>query len=225
VTRTYWRGTLKVGRTSTVKLLRTLSVNIAFTTKRLYRSALDLAKKSRSSPMWRKFLRAAAALVFIFVIYFLVRAYTRWSDPDREYKLVNFAAAWFPFAVSVFAAFIPDFEKAQRMRPVWRIGIITLGLAYSAILWHQQSVNIAAARHDQKTAIKESNEHADQKFNDLQQHLDSETSKSTNQIKSVQDGLSDLMNKMQSNLGKRIGEVGKPEPSEMVRVQFSLWVD
>lgn len=165
------------------------------------------------------------SLLFWYLLLTLVRAYLQWTDPDREYKLINFAAAWFPFAVSVFVAFIPDFEKAERMRPVWRIGIIAVGLSYSVILWYQQSVNISAARHDQQTTIEKSNEHADQKFNDLQQHLDSETSKSTSQVKSVQDGLTDLMNQMQSNLGKRIGEVGKPEPPKQVQIEFSLWVD
>ena len=208
---------------SSIRFLGTLSGKIGFTTKHLYHSGLDLAKQSRSSPVWRKLLRAVAAIILVFVIYFLVRAYMHWSDPDREYKLINFAAAWFPFAVSVFAAFIPDFEKAERMRPVWRIGIIAVGLAYSIILWYQQSVNISAARNDQEATIRKSNEHTDQKFNDLQQHMDSETFKFTDQIKSVQDGLAGLMNQMQSNLGKRIGEVGKPEPPMRAQIQFSLW--
>jgi len=176
--------------------------------------------------VWSKIVRATlAALILFLLAYILVRGYLQWTDPDRKYKLINFCAAWFPFAVSVFAAFIPDFEKAERMRPVWRIGIIVLGLVYSVILWDQQSVNISAARHDQEETIRKSSDHADQKFNELQQHLDSETSKSTSQIKGVKDGLSDLMDKMQSNLGQRIGEVGKPEPPELAKVEFSLWVD
>lgn len=165
------------------------------------------------------------AFVLLLAAYLLVRAYLHWSDPDREYKLINFAAAWFPFAVSIFVAFIPDFEKAERMRPIWRVGIIAVGLAYSVILWYQQSVNVSAARHDQEVTIEKSDEHADQKFNDLQKHLDLETSKSTGQVESVQDGLSDLMNQMQANLNKRIGEVGKPVPPELAKLQFSLWND
>src|SRR5437867_7308799 len=117
-------------------------------------------------PKWRRRLRRLrGASVVLGITYLLLRAYSNWNDPDRDYKLVNFAAAWFPFAISVFVAFIPDFEKAKRMRPVWRIGIILVGLVYSVVLWVQQSVNLRAGRKDQQEAImkavNQANEHTD----------------------------------------------------------------
>ena len=88
-----------------------------------------------------------------------------WTDPDRDFKITNFLAAFYPVPLSVFLAFLPDMERSERMRPVWRVGIVLAGLFYSMILWHQQTVNIASSRQDQKnivdTAINGINAHYD----------------------------------------------------------------
>lgn len=157
--------------------------------------------------------------------YLLWRAYSQWGDPNREYKLVNFLAAWYPFAVSVFIAFIPDFEKFEKFRRWWRVLIVILGLFYSGILWYQQSVNVAEARTDQQNAIQQSNRHADAEFSRLKLHMDTEMTKSRSQLSQVQGDLTNLVNGMTLNLDRSIEKIGKPTPQQLARLEFGFWKD
>lgn len=167
--------------------------------------------------------------------------YFHWNDPDKEYKIVNFSAAWFPFAVSIFAAFIPDLEKVGKMRRVWRIGIIVAGFLYSIVLWHQQSVNLAASRRDQEgivtTAVSKSNDHADQQISGIRKDVSAvrgdfakandqsgrQISKMEDELKGAFGSVATLVSKTETNLNASIGKVGKPEPPDLASLQFGLW--
>ncbi len=79
------------------------------------------------------------------------------------------------------------------MRRAWRIGIIAGGLIYSLILWHQQSLTIAAGRKDQKeiveNAVDQSNRHSDQHSEgqtaELRRELREATTHSDGEIKTL----------------------------------------
>lgn len=163
--------------------------------------------------------------------------FNHWTDPDREIKFTNFLAAFYPFAVSVFIAFIPDLERTKGMRRAWRIGIIAGGLLYSLILWHQQSVNLTASRHDQQqivaTAVNNSNEHSDQ-HSDTQiagvkrdlagvsKHSDQQIDSIRTDLKGSMVAVTGLISKTTGDLNSAIAKVGKPDPPERARLRFSL---
>src|ERR1035441_5305615 len=114
-----------------------------------------MAIPQRIAATWKnrhpRLRRWVVAVFCIFVVVgFCIWASAHRHDPDIDLKLTNFLAAFWPFAISVFAAFIPDLEKIDKMRPIWRIGIVAAGLMYSLILWHQQSVALDSSRHDQE---------------------------------------------------------------------------
>ena len=44
------------------------------------------------------------------------------QDPDQQYKIVNFLSAWFPFAISIIIALIPDLGTRVKKGWVWRLG-------------------------------------------------------------------------------------------------------
>jgi hypothetical protein len=145
-------------------------------------------------------------------------------------------AAFYPFALSVFAAFIPDLEKFENMRRPWRIAIIIGGLIYSLILWHQQSLNITAGRHDQleivTRAVSESNRHADQRISEVRGDIQQDSQRSDERINAVRDdlkktlvGMSGLISDTKSDIGSAISKVNKPDPPEHARLKFSLWGD
>lgn len=179
----------------------------------------------------RRFVMAIGFVAFVCLVVWL---YSRWTDPDRDYKLVNFTSAWFPFAVSVFAAFIPDFERAEKMRPVWRIGIVALGLAYSIVLWKQQGINLEAGKKDQDTVVRLANNHTDKAVQGANDHTDTEIGMVRDDLKKVSKhsdeqvagvrsdvkSLADQFNKGASDLKDSISKVGKPDPP--VRAQLSV---
>src|ERR1017187_479362 len=106
-----------------------------------------------TAELWRKRHprlrhRILSAFAIVVTVGVCMWAYTHWHDPDRDFKLWNFLAAFCPFGISVFVAFIPAMEKSKRMRPLWRLLIVGIGLCYSMILWHQQTVNLFSSRND-----------------------------------------------------------------------------
>jgi hypothetical protein len=77
-----------------------------------------------------------------------VRAFKHWEDPDWEFKIYSFAVVWFPAAISIFAAFIPDLEKWGKTAMVtWRVTIVVLGVTWSWTLWQYQSLSITSSRN------------------------------------------------------------------------------
>jgi hypothetical protein len=115
-------------------------------------------------------LRRAAVVTSIFVTMFLVFVFLRkfvggwWSDPT----IINFLAAWIPFVISIFIAFVPEHEMTSRQKWIWRSGGIIIGFIWSVVLWHQQVIVGLEAKRDQTEivtkAVTQSNQHADEKI-------------------------------------------------------------
>ena len=187
--------------------------------------------KRRHPRLRRWFLVAFSAALVISTLGWL---WTHWTDPDRDFKITNFLAAFYPVPLSVFTAFLPDMERSEKMRPVWRIGIVAAGLLYSLILWHQQTINLANSRQDQKeivsAAVSKSNMHADQQIEGVRQnlkevstHSDEQISTVKSELKDTTQTLSELVSKTTSALGVSISKVGKPDPPAPAKLQFTLW--
>ena len=176
------------------------------------------------------------------VVGILVWLWTHWTDPDRDFKITNFLAAFYPVPLSVFIAFLPDMERSEKMRPVWRFGIVGAGLFYSLILWHQQAVNLASSRSDQQkivaAAVQKSNDHADQQiegvrkrltdvsghsdeqFEQVAEHSDNQIAVVRGDLKNTTKGISDLLSKTSVDLSSSISKVGKPDPPVPARLRF-----
>ena len=165
----------------------------------------------------------------------------------ETFKITNFFAAFYPFPLSVFVAFLPDMERSEKMRPVWRIGIVGAGLVYSLILWHQQSVNLASSRRDQlkivADAVQLSNDHADKKIDGVRSDVDgvrkdvakvssdlrASSSLSEKRITGLdstvghfKESLSESLSKTESSLTKSIGNIALP-PTKIGALVFSVW--
>jgi hypothetical protein len=183
----------------------------------------------KPAPAWRAFIgsmwqtrhkRLRRRLVVWFSVCLvavgLAWIYYHWKDPDRDFKVTNFVAAFFPFPASVFIAFLPDMERAEKMRPVWRGVIVVGGLAYSLVLWHQQSVNVAASRREQaeivSSAVDRSNQHADKQIEGvrtgLKQGLKEVSDHSDQQITTVKDQVREQLSKLYSKTTSGLGELG-----------------
>ena len=170
-----------------------------------------------------------------------------WKDPDRDYKITNFVAAFFPFPASVFIAFLPDMERSEKMRPLWRIVIVACGLVYSLILWHQQSVNLVSSRRDQasivNSAVNQANEHTDKQIEGVHKdvggmqsdvasikenlvttskELGDRSTASEKQIGELETKFSTALSQTETSLGKAIGNIVLP-PGKVVSLAFSFW--
>jgi hypothetical protein len=113
--------------------------------------------------------------------------FLQYLDPDSRLRLVNFAAAWWPFVFSVLVAFIPDMRKAHWG---WRTSVVAAGFMYSILLWHQQGIQMEASRSELsqavETAVDRSNEHSDKSMSELRS------------------GMTELMDKMSDEIGSTI---------------------
>jgi hypothetical protein len=156
-----------------------------------------------------------------------------WSDPDKDLKITHFLAAFWPIPFGVFAAFFPDMERSQKMRPLWRIGIVVATFCVSGILVHQQAIDSLAAKRSQDALIEKLNSHTDQQVGKVQENLTNTAEQSAEHISALRDGLqatdsnltdlSDRAVKGFQDLGVSISKVGKPEPPIPAQLQFSLW--
>ena len=103
------------------------------------------------------------------------------QDPDQQYKIVNFLSAWFPFAISIIIALIPDLGTRVKKGWVWRLGVITAGFTYSYLLWHQQGLNLDVSRKDQEKvvtdAVTKANQHTDTKIEGVKTNLEGQGTK------------------------------------------------
>jgi hypothetical protein len=131
--------------------------------------------------------------------------------------LINFGAAWIPFVVSVLLAFIPDHEMKPKTRIVWRASVILAGFFYSALLWHQQTLNAMSSQSTQQTilnqAIKQSNEHSDQSIKEVRKDVQS--------VKSDMQDVRGDISKSTSTLSESISKV-KTVP-DIAQVDFTFW--
>jgi hypothetical protein len=178
-----------------------------------------------------------------------IYGFTHWHDPDRDFKFTNFLVAFFPLAFSVFAAFIPDMEKVEKMRFFWRLIIIASGLGYSLITWHQQTINLASSRHDQeqivRAAVQSANAHSDEKLRTVREDLgsvradvatvrsdlrqgtadsDQRIDQLGSTLRSATETFSAQVLKTENSLSKSIGSIALP-PDKVGQLQFTFWTD
>jgi hypothetical protein len=110
----------------------------------------------------------------------------------------------------------------------WRVAIVGLGLVWSFLLWRQIVINSAADVTAQTNivtnAVIQANAHSDGKFAGVDQHVGTLESKvegvNKQQIELAQD-----FAKATGDINTHLGQVGKPDPPEKPKFQFSLWQD
>lgn len=143
-----------------------------------------------------------------------------WNDP----RLVNFLAAWIPFVLSTLLAFVPEHQMTTTKKWCWRASVMTVGLSWSVILWHQQVVADRESERAQRTivdqAVTKSNQHADEYLGALRGDL---TKKIEGMEGSIGSQLGQTINQSTERINDGIGKFGKPEPPEKAKIVFSLW--
>lgn len=144
-----------------------------------------------------------------------------WNNP----QLVNFWAAWIPFAISILLAFIPDQQMKRKARIVWRVLIIFCGFFYSGLLWHQQTLTAASSTQEQRTilgeAVKQSNAHSDTEIGKVK----TEVSAVRTDLRAATHELGAIVSQSEIDINKSISHVGKPEPAELASLVATLWFD
>lgn len=171
---------------------------------------------------YRRPLIVAAIGIGLCLLWFLVWGlHIYWNRPS----LINFLAAWIPFVLSVLFAFVPSGKemKHQWIKWGWRGGVIAVGLFWSVMLWHQQALTdaatIAANQKLLDDAVTKSNNHADNQFGNVQAKVGDLGKTLDDRTKALGDALAQATGTINANIGK----VGKPEPPEPAKLQFSLW--
>jgi hypothetical protein len=171
-------------------------------------------------PLIRNVVYAVAILgcVAVFMWTFLHQ-----QDPDQQYKIVNFLSAWFPFAISIVIALIPDLGTKVKRGWVWRLGVVAVGFTYSFLLWNQQGINLSVARRDQQHAVSEavnkSNEHSDQQIGGVRKDVQDVKS----DLRDVKKDVQATISKTESALSADINKMKIFPPSEKATYEVSLW--
>jgi hypothetical protein len=180
------------------------------------------------------------ATTAILVIALGIWAYHHWDDPDREIKFFGFLVAWFPLAITIFVAFIPDLEKWGRGAMVtWRVGAVVLGFIWSGALWRYEALTVSSARQDQAKLLDAANEHTDKSLSKANEHTDNQITTVRDDLKGAQQHsdeqigtlrtdvkvIGDTVSRSTVTLGESISKVGKPDPPDLARLQFSLFGD
>jgi hypothetical protein len=149
-----------------------------------------------------------------------------WGD----LRVVNFCVNITPTILSILFAFVIDKDLEGRVKMAWRAGIVVCGLLLSVLLWHQQT--LADKQSDNQiqsavnSAVDKSNKHADEQFNRVQDNVGNVQKQVTGLGQSLDDtkrAISGELQQTSSALNSSIGKVGKPEPPELAKLQFSLW--
>ena len=159
---------------------------------------------------------AACALSFL-----LFGLYLYWNSP----KLINFLAAWIPFVLSILFAFVPSVKEMKHawIKWTWRSGVLAVGFFWSVMLWHQQDLtdqaNSKQTQEAIQTAVTDANRHADEKIGGVQHQVET---LGTNLGETTKE-ISSQLGKTETDLTNTIGKVGKPEPPEPAKLEFSLW--
>lgn len=141
--------------------------------------------------------------------------YVHATDQDFFLDLTNYVVVFIPFAFSIFFAFVPDMRGKHI---AWRIAVIAVGLGFSVVLWEQQHLASEAAKRDQKelvtSAVKQSNEHSDEKIGTMTSELDTQTTK-----------LHERLDSLESHIDSSIGKVKPlpPPPPKFAQLQFSFY--
>lgn len=165
------------------------------------------------------------------LVVFIRALYVHGSDLWNDQHVVNFAAAWIPGIVSVIIGILPEKDWAK-MRVHHRFLIVFVGITWSSLLWHQQTLNEKSASAAQNKivndAVSEANQHSDQKFKEVKTDVgivDSKVMGVGKSLAETKQSLSTQVQKTSDRLDLSIGKVGKPEPPEHAKLQFSLFRD
>ena len=140
-------------------------------------------------------------------------------------QIVNFLVNSTPTILSILFALFIDKDLEIRTKKRWKIGIVACGIIWSILLWHRQTLadkqSNEQIQNAVNSAVQKSNEHSDQKFAPLQAQV-TDLGKNLDVTTKT---ISSALNKTTTDLDRSIGKVGKPEPPESAKLQFSLWKD
>jgi len=161
----------------------------------------------------RPLLLAGIGALLCLLSWLAAGIYLYWDDP----KLVNFLSAFIPFALTVLIAFIPDQSMNLIKKILWRTIVITAGIVFSVILWHQQVVTERMEARNQKAIVSEANNHSDVQFN----RVESELGNTKTNLSSRIDGLGGQIAKSDTDITGAIHKVIIPPPA-YANVQFTL---
>lgn len=122
-------------------------------------------------------------------------------DLDVQARNFNYIADWFPCALSIVLAVVP--ERFMRGGALVRVIIVLLGTGYSVVLWHRETLASRIVARDQNKTI--------QSVKEVQSDVAATK-------KEFEDNLTDLRSFINSGFGGL-----KPEPTEYATLQFSLY--
>jgi hypothetical protein len=146
-------------------------------------------------------------------------------------RLVNTVVNLTPTFLAILFAFVVDKDLADRMRWRWlfRSFVICCGIGLSLLLWHQQSLADIQSQNQIQTAVNQAvdkaNAHSDEQFGKVQTKvgtLDTKVDGLGTQIGNTKDSISESLNKATGDLNTSLGKVGKPDPPELAKLQFSF---
>jgi hypothetical protein len=171
-------------------------------------------------------LRIAAGLLLVCIFVVIARfIYLYWGSFWNSAHTINFLVAWIPSVLSVLVAFVPEKDLERRMRLRWRFAVVAFGFIYSLMLWHQQGLNdLANSQQTQtaiSTAVSQANDHSDKQFDRTQGQI----TDVRNNLETTEKNLASKVDESTSTISTGLGKVGKPEPPELPKLQFSLWKD
>jgi hypothetical protein len=171
-------------------------------------------------------LRMAAGFLLVCICVVIARfIYLYWGSFWNSAHTINFLVAWIPSVLSVLVAFVPEKDLERRMRLRWRFAVVAFGFIYSLMLWHQQGLNdLANSQQTQtaiSTAVSQANDHSDKQFDRTQGQI----TDVRNNLEATEKNLASKVDESTSTISTGLGKVGKPEPPELPRLEFSLWKD
>jgi hypothetical protein len=181
--------------------------------------------------LWIAAIIGAVAFIALFGRWF----HGHWADADFPDKILNFAAIWLPFVLSIIVAFIPSSETRRKAHMRWRACLIGAGLVTSIVMWRQQDRAIDAARHDQEVARREQ-ERAISKAIDTavaqsversNKHSDEHSEKQTEAVK--KELKAEFEHSTQTLTGEfvkdasSIAKNAKPEPPQIPKLAFTFF--
>jgi Fe-S cluster biogenesis protein NfuA len=171
------------------------------------------------------------AFVLILGLGWLLVHYGRIYAPKAwgNLHLINFVVNCIPTILSIVFAIVVDKDLNVHVRKYWRIGIIACGLAWSVLLWHQQTLaegeSTAQIQRAVDSAVQKSNKHTDEQFNKVQDNVGEVQKQVTGISQSLDTTKKDISSQLQktsADLNTSIVKAGKPEPTKPAQLKFSL---
>src|SRR5579885_105622 len=150
-----------------------------------------------------------------------------WNDA----KVINFLAAWIPTVGSVIIAFVPESNMTAVRKWIWRTSVILIGVAWSAVLWHQQVIAESTTKQDQTAivtdAVSKSNAHADEQIGHVREDVGKVQkvlgdSASKKDLSATATAITGIVSKYQSETSHEIKSLA-PAPPEIAKLEFSLF--